>query len=128
MNKTTVVSIRSGEPYDEYVGTDSQWEIPTHIKGSDEEKAQEYEKWIQTQQWLMDDIPSLRGKIIACDNTYQGDVLARLANNIEAEEVTELWKEGDIWYILHNNKEICMNAEDTAKMMLRLLKEKNYDK
>lgn len=130
MKKTSIINIKSGERYDEWVGKGSQWEMPPHIKGTIEEQIAEYEKWIQEQSWLMEDIPLLKGKILACSckpKPCHGDVLVRLADGIEVEEEPEYQERDGIWYITHNEKEICLNTEETAKMLLRLLK-KEVDK
>ena len=127
MNKTRVVNIKDGERYDEYIGRGSQWGNPFKIgkDGSREQVIEMYEKWIVDQSWLMDDIPSLKGKVLGCHCKplpCHGDVLVKLADGIEEEPEPEVWEfEGD-WYIKHNDSSICLNTEETAKMLLRLLK------
>jgi hypothetical protein len=126
MKYSKIINIKSGEPYDEWVGNGSQWEIPPHIKGTKEEQIKQYEEWILKQKWLMEDIPSLRGKTLACSykpGPCHGDVLVKLANDsVNDEKIIDIWEDEGTWYILHNEQKICMNTEETARMLLRLLK------
>ena len=128
--KTTVVNIKHGDRYDEYIGRGSQWGNPFKIgkDGNRKQVIEMYEKWIVDQDYLMEDIPELKGKILGCHckpNPCHGDVLVRLANGVEEdnEEKPDVWKfEGD-WYIkTEEGTSICTNTEESAKMLLRLLK------
>jgi len=80
------------DEYDVYIGRPSKWGNPfSHKRGTlakfltqtREEAVTEYEKWIKTQTHLMDSLPELNGKILACwcsPKACHGDVLARMAN------------------------------------------------
>jgi hypothetical protein len=120
MRRTTIANVKKNESYDEWIGKGSQWEAPSSVKNN-----ADYEKWLLAQSWLTPDISLLRGKALGCScgnpETCHGVVLARLADET-AKDLPEVWSEKGTWYILYNDSKICMNTEDTAKMLLRLLK------
>jgi hypothetical protein len=129
--KTTVINIKDGGvKYDEYIGRGSQWGNPFKIgkDGNREQVIEMYEKWIVDQDYLMEDIPELKGKILGCHckpDPCHGDVLVRLADGIEEEmnETPDVWNENGDWYIkTEEGVSICTNTEESAKMLLRLLK------
>lgn len=130
--KTTFVDISTGEYYDEWIGSGSQWESPfkLNVDGKKEKIKQLYKEWIEKEDWLMEDIPSLQGlKIGGSSIDVHGEVLIELADGKETkgeeeEQKPNYWQEEDgNWYIKNENVErICMNTEETAKMLLRLLK------
>ncbi len=80
------------EKYDLYIGRPSVWGNPfSHLPGANsqfqvntrEDAVKEYEKWIHTQQALMDRLYLLKGKVLGCwcnPKACHGDVLARLAD------------------------------------------------
>lgn len=128
MKTTTVVNIKNVDRYDEYIGRGSQWGNPFRIgkDGTREQVIVMYEKWIKDQSYLMDDIPSLKGKVLGCHCKplpCHGDILVRLTEGTEVKEEPEVWEfEGD-WYIkTERGLSICTNTEESAKMLLRLLK------
>ncbi len=128
--KTIVVDSRKNK-YDEYIGRASQWGNPFKIgkDGTREEVIEMYRRWIVDQQWLMDDLPLLRGKVLGCHCkplACHGDVLVELIEGIPEEEKPEVYEHDDgCWYVrMKDMLPICMNTEKAAKMMLRLLKEK----
>jgi len=71
--------------HDVYIGRPSQWGNPFQI-GRDGDRAQviaKYEAWLLTQPSLLAQLPSLRGKTLACwcsPQACHGDVLARYAD------------------------------------------------
>ena len=83
------------ELYDIYIGRPSVWGNPfTHTKDkttkaqfivkSREEAIQKYREWIVTQPELMQQIESLRGKVLGClckPKSCHGDVLIELLNH-----------------------------------------------
>lgn len=84
---TRVINIRSGKPYDIYIGRPSRWGNP-FVTGRDGTRAVvigRYELWLQTQPSLLADLHTLRGKTLACwckPAPCHGDVLARLADSL----------------------------------------------
>lgn len=93
MNKTKVVHMKK-DKYDVYIGRPSIWGNPfSHREGTlalhkcetRDEAVQKYRDWIQTQPQLLTQIPTLKGKILACwckPQACHGDVLAELADAI----------------------------------------------
>ena len=68
-----------------YVGRPTKWGNPFEIgvDGSREEVIEKYGKWIQTQPALLDDLPELCDKVLACwcsPKPCHGDILLQLAN------------------------------------------------
>lgn len=98
-NKTKVVHCKI-EAFDVYIGrgNGSIWGNPfTHKDGTIAqykcetvaEAIEKYKEWLLTQDHLMQQIPSLKGKVLGCwcktkknpDAPCHGDVLAELADN-----------------------------------------------
>lgn len=75
------------EKFDIYIGRGgSKWGNPFLIgkDGTRSEVIEKYRVWIQTQPELMEDIKSLRGKVLGCHCKplgCHGDVLAELADS-----------------------------------------------
>lgn len=70
-----VVNIRSGQPYDVYIGRPSKWGNPFRIgrHGSREEVLWQYERWLlmvdqkgRRRQLFHDAVDELGGKILGC--------------------------------------------------------------
>lgn len=85
---TTVVNIRR-DRFDVRVDRQTRWGNPFRIgrDGTREEVVAKYEAWLATRPDLLADLPSLRGKRLACwcaPLPCHGDVLARLADRVEA--------------------------------------------
>ena len=73
------------EDYDVYIGRPSKWGNPFTIgkDGTRKEVIEKYEKYIVTNNKLMNDLHELEGKVLACyckPKACHGDVLVRLAN------------------------------------------------
>jgi hypothetical protein len=83
------------EPYDIYIGRPNRWfrlpgsrwanpfKIGVGVDESRQEAVKKYREWIQEQPGLLADIPSLKGKILACwcaPKLCHGDVLSKLAD------------------------------------------------
>jgi hypothetical protein len=71
--------------FDVYIGRPSKWGNPFVIgrDGTRDEVIAKYESWLIKQPDLMDALPVLRGKTLACwcsPEPCHGDVLERLAN------------------------------------------------
>ena len=102
-DKTEVININSGAPYDVYIGRQrsqkmwsggyylprSPWHNPFKIgrDGTAEVVAAKYERYlIEERPDLVARLPELRGKTLACwckPGPCHGDVLARLAEALE---------------------------------------------
>lgn len=94
MNKTNVVNLKHTKEYDVYCGRGSKWGNPfTHIKHKDtlaqfvvntrKDAIDSYEKWILTQEHLLNDLHELRGKTLGCyckPKRCHCDILAQLAD------------------------------------------------
>jgi hypothetical protein len=104
---TLVVNIRSGLPYDVYVGRGSKWGNPFSHRPSRfdtihvatrEEAVARHAEWIKTQPQLLAALPELRGKRLGChcgeDQACHAQTLADLADVITLEEVAEALKKG----------------------------------
>jgi hypothetical protein len=92
--ETRVINIRTGEPYDLYIGRAnpryrlgrSKWANPFKL-GPDGDRDQvlaKYRDWIQTQPELLAQVGELRGKVLACwckPEACHGDILSELAEN-----------------------------------------------
>jgi len=88
---TKVVHIKK-DKYDIYVGRPTEWGNPfSHRDGTKalykcetrEEAVESYRKWIMTQPQLLQKLPELKGKTLACwckPLACHGDVLAELAD------------------------------------------------
>jgi hypothetical protein len=80
---THVVNIRSGEPYDVYIGRGSKWGNPFPIEGriTREKAIAMYEVYIRRNPRLLADLPELLGKVLGCychPLPCHGEVLLRL--------------------------------------------------
>jgi hypothetical protein len=95
---TRVVNIKSGEPFDIYIGrrmahtdlTESIWANPYRIPqdGGRTEVLDKYHAHLLSRPDLLARLPELRGKVLACwckPYNCHGDILAELA---DAEEGT----------------------------------------
>jgi hypothetical protein len=97
MTTTTVVSLKSGQPYDIYIGRggwwgrkhgylhESIWANPFKAgeHGTLDEVIALYEARVRSRPDLMAALPELRGKVLGCwckPKPCHGDVLARLAD------------------------------------------------
>lgn len=90
-----VVNIRSGEPYDVYIGRPSIWGNPYRatIHTPRIVVIERYEAWLLQQKHLLDQLHMLKGKVLGCwckPAACHGDVLLRLANPAETRELTAL--------------------------------------
>lgn len=90
---TRVISVRSGQPFDVYIGRGnsryglpaSRWANPflVGVDGTREEVIAKYEAYVRSRPDLMAALPELRGKVLACwcsPKRCHGDTLARLAD------------------------------------------------
>lgn len=73
------------EGYHVYIGRPSIWGNPFEIgrDGTREEVIAKYREWIQTRPELLEALPTLRGKVLACwcsPRPCHGDILLELAN------------------------------------------------
>ncbi len=73
------------EPYDVYVGRPSKWGNPYIIgrDGSREEVVRKYRDYIVGNERLLESLPELKGKCLACwcaPLPCHGDILMELAN------------------------------------------------
>jgi len=79
---TTVVHCKQ-EPYDVYIGRGSKWGNP-FVMGRDgdrDEVITKYERWIVTQDDLMEALGELQGKVLGCwchPKPCHGDILIKL--------------------------------------------------
>ncbi len=84
MSTTRVVNLRSGEPYDVRIDRRTKWGNPFHI-GPDGDRNMvilKYRMYIASRNDLIDALPELKGKTLACwckPASCHGDVLAELA-------------------------------------------------
>ena len=98
MSGTRVVNIRSGEPYDVYIGratwsrrlAQSKWCNPYRVgrDGSREDVIERYRRRLLGDPVLLAQIGDLRGKVLACwckPAACHGDVLAALADRADPE-------------------------------------------
>ncbi len=86
---TKVVHCKKSE-YDVYIGRPSMWGNPYSSKdgtlakyrvGSKSEAIQNYEVWIESQPKLLEELKTLKGKLLGCwcsPKTCHGDVLVKL--------------------------------------------------
>lgn len=105
--KTTVINIKSGAPYDLYIGRAnatynlpcSKWYNPFRLEREQDRPVvlARYRMWLLSQPRLLADIHELRGLVLACwckDKACHGDVLAELANAPERKRrarVAAVW-------------------------------------
>lgn len=90
----TVVNKRHGTPYDVYIGRGSIWGNPfSHMENtkakfkvnSREEAITKYAEWILTQPELIEQLPTIQGKIKQCycyPLRCHGDILEELAQEL----------------------------------------------
>lgn len=76
------------EAYDVYIGRPSKWGNPFTIgkDGSRSEVIAKYETFLRNSPELLQDVPSLKGKVLGCwcsPRPCHGDILVRLANEID---------------------------------------------
>ncbi len=83
------------DPYDVYIGGGSKWGNPfSHKTGtlaqfkvsSRKEAIEKYEEWIKTQDYLMENLAELKGKILGCwckPQSCHGDVLKKLVDSLD---------------------------------------------
>lgn len=70
------------EPYDVYIGRGSKWGNPFKI-GDRDTVIEKYAHWLFEQPQLLQEVTSLKGKVLACwchPRACHGDVLAYIAN------------------------------------------------
>src|SRR5918992_3465083 len=97
MPETRVVNVKSGQPYDLYIGRTnpryrlpkSPWASPFKIgrDGTREEVLAKYRAWLMERPELLAQVGELRGKVLACwckepdrEVACHGDILAELAD------------------------------------------------
>lgn len=93
MKTTTVVHVKQAI-FEVYIGRPSKWGNPFVIgkDGTREEVIAKYEQWIRQNPVLMDALPELKGKTLACwcsPQVCHGDVLVKLVR----ERLYELEKQ-----------------------------------
>jgi hypothetical protein len=87
---TTVVNIKSGKPYDIYIGRPSKWGNPFRIR-HDQNRAEViewFERYLRSNINLRLQLPELRGKVLGCyckPLDCHGDVLIKLLHEIYGE-------------------------------------------
>lgn len=99
----SVINIRTGLPFDVYIGRPSIWSNPYSHRASKYpgvirvatrmEAIERYEEWLMTQQHLLERLPELCGKVLGCHCVplkCHGNVLVRLANPTEASDLSAL--------------------------------------
>ena len=102
-DKTRVINIRSGQPYDVYIGRGgdprtgnmSKWGNPFSHQVSNiarfrvntrEEAIESFREWIKMQPELLADLPELKGMVLACwcvPKACHGHILAEMADALE---------------------------------------------
>jgi hypothetical protein len=91
--KTKRVSIKSGKPYDIYIGRPGPFGNPwsskpskyaEHIVSSKKESLESYRQYLLNNEELLKQIEDLRGKTIACwckeDERCHGDIIIEILN------------------------------------------------
>lgn len=99
----SVVNVRSGLPFDVYIGRPSPWANPYSSKPSRVrgvirvataiEAVERYEEWLMKQPHLLERLPELCGKVLGCwcDGLIcHGYVLVRLSNKAETRDLSGL--------------------------------------
>jgi len=89
--KGYIVDIKSGEPYDVYIGRPTIWSCPSQIQfkySSRKEVLEEYEKWVREQPELIKKIKSkLKGLSLGCHcsdiSKCHGNILIKIADENE---------------------------------------------
>lgn len=84
-NPTIVVNVKTGDPFDMFIGRPSKWGNPFVLGKDGPRKAviAKYRKWLSTQGHLMNSIWELSGKRLGCycwPSNCHGDVLAEYCN------------------------------------------------
>jgi len=84
---TTVVNIKSGAPYDVYIGRPSRWGNPFMIgrNGTRRNVLDAYQVWLSERPDLIAALGELRGRILGCyckPLPCHGDLLAKLADAV----------------------------------------------
>lgn len=91
--ETKRVSIKSGKPYDVYIGRPSKWgniysskssKYAKYLTKNRKESIEKYREYILNNQELLNSLDELRGKTIACwcdeNQSCHGDILIKLLN------------------------------------------------
>lgn len=96
--------------YDIYIGRPSKWGNPFSIgrDGSREDVIRKYREWFIEQDNLLEALPELFGKVIACwcaPHACHGDVLVEFADKLQA-------------YLEHETKE-SIDAAEIKKILRR---------
>jgi hypothetical protein len=94
-----VVNIRSGQPFDVYVGRgrDSKWGNPYMIgrDGTREEVIEKYRQWLLSQPALVEEVKrELAGKVLGCfcaPFACHAEILAEIAGGGPPEEMPSLY-------------------------------------
>lgn len=87
-----IVNIKNVNKYDVFIGRPSKWGNPFTI-GSDGDRKEvidKYRSWIKKQSTLMECLPELNNKTLACfchPKPCHGDVLAELVSEIEQVDI-----------------------------------------
>lgn len=94
MSETRVINIKSGQPYDVYIGRwNGRYKLPASIwgnpfkvgkDGTGPEVLQKYRDYVLGKPELMAKLPELRGKVLACwckPGPCHGDVLMEMVEN-----------------------------------------------
>lgn len=82
----TVINLRTNNKYDLRIDRKTKWGNPFVMKRESEREhvVQKYELWLNTQPNLLVDLPSLKGKSLACwcaPKACHGDVLVKLSQS-----------------------------------------------
>lgn len=94
MDRTIVINIKDKFSYPPekrvYIGRGSKWGNPFRIgvHGNRKEVIEKYEMWISNQPQLLNNLNSLKGKVLVCHckpKACHGDVLLKLINGCEKE-------------------------------------------
>ena len=83
--RTTVVNIKSGKDYDILIDRTTKWGNPFRegVHGNRENVIKMYEEYIRANDFLMDSIGELEGKVLGCwckPKPCHGDVLIKILN------------------------------------------------
>jgi hypothetical protein len=103
VNRGGVVNLRTGLPFDVYIGRPSIWANPFSHRPSSYpgvirvatrmEAIERHAEWIMTQHHLLDRLPELCGKVLGCwcsPLKCHGHTLVRLANPSETSDLSAL--------------------------------------
>jgi hypothetical protein len=99
MPETRVVNLKSGQPYDLYIGranpryrlAKSKWANPFKLgrDGTRDEVIAKYRAWLLERPELLAQLGELRGKVLACwckPERCHGEVLAELADGTPSRD------------------------------------------